>query len=333
MREAMKKQIEKNNRWKDKLMLTVTITLVVLLHILMFAGVYLISTLSLYSIFLWSIPVGLGLVTGLLFVIGHDAAHHALFENKRMNNFLAQICFLPAAQSRVLWQRAHNQLHHGFTNFRDKDIVYPPLSPEEYRILPAVLKYYYRVKRTLPGLFLIYLVDVWFAYTFTSNWAQQNRHGHVSNLLAIGTYFLIIGIFVIVLANDFLGLRIFLAIVIPFIVWNYLMAFLTYLHHTHPDVPWFDDYEEWRKHSKESLTVHFLFPEWLDVAFLRIMQHPAHHKNASTQWFNLKEANKSIVAQGNIVQLKCTWQDISRIFQVCKLYDYKNKNWLPYPDI
>ena len=29
--------------------------------------------------------------------------------------------------------------------------------------------------------------------------------------------------------------------VIPYTVWNYLMAFTTYLNHTHPKIAWFDD--------------------------------------------------------------------------------------------
>lgn len=327
----MKMQIGRKDRRLDRLMLSVTIFMVIFLHLLMLLGVFLISTLPVDSFLLWLTSIALGFVTGLLFIIGHDAAHCSLFKNKWMNHLLAQICFLPAAQSRILWQRAHNQLHHGFTNFREKDLVYPPLSVDEYKALSFLHKTYYRIKRTLPGLFMIYLVDVYFAYTFTSEWARENRRKLIPELLVITCYFIFLGALLITLADDFYLLRLFLAIVVPFITWNYIMAFVTYLHHTNPDIPWFEDYHEWKTHRKESLTVHVLFPEWLDVAFIRIMQHPVHHKNASIPWFQLKEANKNLCASSHIVQLKFTWQDISRIFRVCKLYDYKSKQWVPYP--
>jgi len=331
MQKIMNAKMEKINCSKDWLMLSVTVFIVLFLHTLILIGIYFISILPIYSVSLWSIIIGLGFTTGPMFIIGHDAAHCCLFKSKRVNHILAQICFLPSAQSRVLWQRAHNQLHHGYTNFRGKDPTYSPRTVEEYKALPFAYKIYYRIKRTIPGLFLIYLVDVWFVYTFTSDWARENRRKYIMELLVIACYFVLLSTMVILAANDSYILRIFLAIVLPFIIWNYIMAFVTYLQHTHPDVPWFDDNQEWRKYSKESLSVHVLFPEWLDVAFLRALQHPVHHKNASIPWFHLKEANKIISAQDNIAKLKFTWKDISRVFQVCKLYDYQNKKWVPYP--
>ena len=34
-------------------------------------------------------------------------------------------------------------------------------------------------------------------------------------------------------------------VVLPFLVFNYFIAFFIFLHHTHPDVPFFDQRPEW----------------------------------------------------------------------------------------
>ena len=35
---------------------------------------------------------------------------------------------------------------------------------------------------------------------------------------------------------------------IPFAIWNVLMGFVVYLHHTHPRIRWFDNKADWRSH-------------------------------------------------------------------------------------
>ena len=39
---------------------------------------------------------------------------------------------------------------------------------------------------------------------------------------------------------------IFLGYIIPFFSWNWIMGFTVYLHHTHPNIPWYNSEEEWK---------------------------------------------------------------------------------------
>ncbi len=56
------------------------------------------------------------------------------------------------------------------------------------------------------------------------------------------------------------------------------MSFVVYLHHTHPQVPWYKNIEEWyAKNGKISGTVHVRFSWLLSKLMLEIMEHNAHH--------------------------------------------------------
>src|SRR5207249_7004150 len=34
-------------------------------------------------------------------------------------------------------------------------------------------------------------------------------------------------------------------VIVPFLLWNWLMGFVVYQHHTHPRVPWYGDEQDW----------------------------------------------------------------------------------------
>ena len=48
-----------------------------------------------------------------------------------------------------------------------------------------------------------------------------------------------------------------LAVVVPFLLWNGIMGFVVYLHHTSPKIAWFQNRQEWQRH-RAYLTVHRL---------------------------------------------------------------------------
>ena len=83
--------------------------------------------------------VPLWLLTGLsisaLFVLGHDAAHGALFRSKRLSYLLGQLAMLPGLHLYAAWVFGHNRIHHGHTVRQDMDYVWHPLLPEEYEAL------------------------------------------------------------------------------------------------------------------------------------------------------------------------------------------------------
>ncbi len=71
-----------------------------------------------------------------LFVIGHDACHGSFVPYRWLNALLARISFLPSWHPYAGWQHGHNHNHHVWTNLRQRDYVWVPLSKDEYDSLP-----------------------------------------------------------------------------------------------------------------------------------------------------------------------------------------------------
>lgn len=56
-----------------------------------------------------ALEVAMGLVVSALFVVGHDAAHGALFSSKRRNSTVAHIAMLPSFHVYEGWVLGHNR--------------------------------------------------------------------------------------------------------------------------------------------------------------------------------------------------------------------------------
>ena len=69
-----------------------------------------------------------------MFNIGHSALHGSLFPKTWMNRVAGLIAMAPALKPVTSWIHVHNYLHHSFTNIKEKDASFAPLSPTEYNI-------------------------------------------------------------------------------------------------------------------------------------------------------------------------------------------------------
>src|SRR5437868_1394402 len=85
---------------------------------------------------------------GMLFVIGHDAAHNSLTPVGWLNRLLGRLVFLPAYHPYTSWSHAHNTLHHGWTNFKGRHPDFPPFTREEFEQLPLWRRWLERFYRT-----------------------------------------------------------------------------------------------------------------------------------------------------------------------------------------
>ena len=79
-----------------------------------------------------ALEVLMGLVVSGLFVVGHDAAHGALFKSKRMNSTVAHIAMLPSFHVYEGWVLGHNRVHHPYTVRQGYDFVWHPTTPEQF---------------------------------------------------------------------------------------------------------------------------------------------------------------------------------------------------------
>ena len=113
-----------------------------------------------------------------LFVIGHDAAHDALFDSKRLNALVARLSMLPSLHAVEVWVFGHNRVHHGHTLKQGLDFVWHPLTVQQYGELGRLAKLRHRLEWGPFGAGAYYLREVWWnkmvRFTPPARWARSS---------------------------------------------------------------------------------------------------------------------------------------------------------------
>lgn len=294
----------------------------------------------------WWLQLTLGLAAGVsigvLFVVGHDAAHNSLTDSRKLNYWLGTLAFLPSLHAFSFWVKVHNQIHHRWTNLSPTDYVWTPLSMEEFSALSAWERTKYRFHRSVFGPLTYYLFEFWWRRIF---FPSHKEVGKYTREQRIDT--LIVAAFAISYTT-FLGLGAaygwfgaekpwwnapLYGFLVPFLTWNTLMSFVIYLHHTHPELTWYNDLEEWQRDATQlESSVHVIFPGPINRFFHWIMEHSAHHVRPAIPLYHLPEAQRILEerAEGQIIVSHWTpWNHLS-VVRRCKLYDYDAHRWTDY---
>jgi omega-6 fatty acid desaturase (delta-12 desaturase) len=299
-----------------------------------FAGVLLVPYFAVKI--LLSIVLGLGI--SLMFVIGHDACHDSLTPSHTLNQVLGRLCFWPTLHPYVCWDLGHNRLHHGWTNLKGVDYVYPPFSVEEFQKLPAWRRALERIYRTVPGIGLFYFVEVWWKHMLVprrEDLAKLGKLAFVMDLLLVLAFFAAEVFFACWFApsGGHAMMNIACAILIPYGIWNWLMAFVTIQHHTHPKAPWFRNVEEWSFfHGQVHGTIHVRLPRVIELLFHNILDHTAHHVDPKIPLYHLPSCQKRLeeTFSDDVVIEHSSIPALARVLRVCKLYDYDRHCWLDF---
>lgn len=274
-----------------------------------------------------------GWATSVLFVWGHDAAHGSLFQNKLVAEIFGTIAMLPSFNMYRLWCYGHNRVHHGFTSMTEVDWIWKPLSPEQYKALSSWQKFVYRMERSMPACALHYFLRVWWQKMIRFKLPEFNLQFFLIKLTT-----LIIAVTSLYFAFHFSGsiFAAFCAVVLPFIVFNYVIAFFVYLHHTHPNIPYFKTRDEWsfavggircstviRMSKLSEILTHY------------IMIHVPHHVDFRVPFYNLKSAYSDLKQEysEHITEYKFSWNKVWNIFKQCKVFDYENQKWYSFKEI
>jgi omega-6 fatty acid desaturase (delta-12 desaturase) len=123
---------------------------------------------------------------------------------------------------------------------------------------------------------------------------------------------------------------------LPFVLWNYLGALSFYLNHTHPDVPWFDQEAEWRRHGGAlGTTLHLKMPIDVLPLYSACMAHTAHHHRPSTPIYHLGQAQLSLKQQSASRTHEYTFsiREYRRILAACKLFDFQRMCWTDFSGV
>ncbi|MBL4620684.1 MAG: fatty acid desaturase [Marinicaulis sp.] len=281
-----------------------------------------------------------GLAIGLLFVIGHDCVHKAYAPTKILNQLMARLSFIPCAHSSSQWEVVHNRNHHGKTNFKNVDYVWAPINKNEYDAASPMRRFMERVYRSAWGPVIYYYIEFWLRRLLIPITKEMRiewrRHLPDSIFILTALALTIAGILAAgkAMNPDRSLVMIFLVgWLLPFSIWNYLVALSTYLHHTHPKVHWFDKPEEWSFYGSAILgTTHVDLPfKWARL-FSDVMEHTAHHALPSIPIYKLSDAQKLLLKRygDKVVKYKFTIAEYKRILAACKLYDTERHCWTDF---
>lgn len=311
------------------------------------ASAFWLLTLAGIAFLPWYAKIPLAVLNGLaisvIFVVGHDAGHGSLFPVRWLNRLAGRWCLMPALHPFTAWVHNHNGLHHGFTNIKEKDPGFPPLSLEEYRGLSRLGRWHYRICRTVPGLMVLYFTDMWVKWEFFPNKERAPRNPKQFQLDR-----LYVAIFAAAWIGSLIGaalimeagvvgavINVLLGFVVPYALWNWFIAFMIFQQHTHPKIPWYSELDKPSPSFYEQqvrATPHLYFPGWLRFTMRHIMEHTAHHADPSIPLYELPEAQRQITRHYRKDMVRLIWnpQMFKTTMKTCKLYDFHGHRWIDY---
>lgn len=283
-----------------------------------------------------------GIVIARLFVLGHDACHQSYTDDRRLNAWLGRLAFLPSLTPYSLWDVGHNVVHHGYTNLRGFDFIWQPPTPEEFSAMSSGRRLLQRIYRSgwAPGLY--YLVEVWWRHLYFPSPEHLPTRRRVfrrdSQLVSGFALLWVLGLVAAARASEqSVLLLVATGFVLPFLVWNWIMGFIVYVHHTHPAIVWHANKAAWSSAVPfVSTTVHLRFRRraGFDAGALlhHITEHTAHHVDMSIPLYRLRAAQALLEERlpGAITIQDFSWRWYFDTARRCKLYDDRAGRWTDF---
>jgi omega-6 fatty acid desaturase (delta-12 desaturase) len=272
-----------------------------------------------------------------LFIIGHDAAHEALFANRRTNSIVGHLAMLPSWHVYEAWVLGHNRIHHGHTVREGMDFVWHPITPEQFGDMSAWHRLRHRIEWSWWGAGAYYLREIWFNKMITFNppakWARAIRRDLVFMVVGVLIGMGLFGWIGWTMSGSALGAAwmIVKVMVIPFIGFNFVIGSVVHVHHVQPDIRWWPR-REWTKYRGQmDGTTILRAPAVLDLFFHSIFIHVPHHVDMRIPFYGLETAAEAIEAEfPDVHDEPLRFRDFVANSRVCKLYDFDEGRWLTY---
>jgi omega-6 fatty acid desaturase (delta-12 desaturase) len=123
-----------------------------------------------------------------------------------------------------------------------------------------------------------------------------------------------------------------LGFALPWLLWNGVIGFVVYLHHTSPQIAWFQNRQEWqRRRAYLTSTTCVSFPFGLDRVLHNIMEHNAHHLNPGIPMFKLRAAQQFLREKfPDLCEYRVGARNYMDVVRRCKLYDFAEHAWLDF---
>jgi omega-6 fatty acid desaturase (delta-12 desaturase) len=290
-----------------------------------------------------------GVAAAMLFALGHDAAHGSLAGSRVMNRWLATVCFMPSWYPYTPWIRGHNHLHHGWTNVAECDYAWRPVSPADYLAMPHWRRALERIYRSWWGLWIHSIVEIWWKHMAMPR-EDDRRFLHAGHLLA--DRLLVASVVAAHAAVCWLfgprwstlaggpplspALVAAAVVVAPWWIFHMMFSVVTFLHHTHPRVPWFRTKRESTYFDGQvRATVHVELPVWLERLLHNITVHSAHHVDPRIPFRHLPAAQRRIESAfaADVIVERWSLLSFMAVTRACELYDYEAREWRTFRSV
>lgn len=281
-----------------------------------------------------------GLALGQLFVMGHDACHQAFAATPAINKILGRIAFSLVLHSYSLWIVLHNQSHHKYTNIKGLDHSWEPMTKTEYDQQNPTRKFLERLYRSPIGAGIYYLIELWgwrLIVPIKSD-SRNNWKKHIPDTVLVVLAAIIYPLIVLYLGHLIAPGRSTTAIfllgwLLPFLSWNWIIGFVTYLHHTHPKITWFSiETSPSFTFRQVHATAHVIFPKPINTILYNIMEHTAHHLLTVIPLYKVKNVQNQLeeLQADDIVKYDFTVKEYLKIVKTCKLFDLQRNCWTDF---
>ena len=286
---------------------------------------------------LWMVSA---LVVSGLFIIGHDAAHEALFKSRRLNSIVGHVAMLPSWHVFEAWVLGHNRVHHGHTVREGMDFVWHPVTAEQYAAMSGPKRLRHRIEWSWYGAGLYYLREIWLNKMITFNppakWAKAIRRDIIFMFAGVGLGMALFGWLGWATYGTVAGVAwmITKTVVIPFLGFNFVIGSVVHVHHVQPDIRWWPR-REWTKFRGQVEGTTILRAPWvLDLFFHKIFVHIPHHVDMRLPFYGLEAAAEAIKAEfpDAVHDEKLRFRDFVANSRQCKLYDFEAGRWLTYDE-
>lgn len=279
-----------------------------------------------------------GFTVSALFVLGHDAAHEALFDKRRLNDVVGRLCFVPSLHLYAAWKLGHNHLHHRHTARENYDFVWHPVTPEQYAAMSRLARLRHRLEWSALGAGAYYLTRIWWGKMIVlkapKRWTSDIRVDRIFFAAVLPVTMFGAAVLGGILHGDVLGAAWMITklIIGPFVAFCWSIGFTVYVHHIHPDMPWARG-RTWNKVDAQLRTTAVLRVRQPFGMFLHsIYTHVPHHVDVRIPCYHLDEAQEAIAAAwpGLVRDEHLRLRDYVATTRACKLFDFDAGRWLTY---
>ena len=279
-----------------------------------------------------------GFTTSAMFVLGHDAAHEALFESKRLNAVVGRIMFLPTLHIYNAWKLGHNHIHHRHTARENMDFVWHPVTPAQYAAFGPLARFRHRLEWSAAGAGFYYTTRIWWSKMIVLRPPKRFKAGisqdRVVLVVLVAGFGFGAAVLGGVLHGDFVGAAWMITKVIigPFLAFCWFIGFTVYVHHINVRMPWARR-RDWNKVDAQLRATSVLrVRKGFGMFFHSIYTHVPHHVDVRIPCYHLDEAQAAIdVAYPHLVlDEPLRLRSYLATTKACKLFDFDTRRWYDY---